>query len=148
MRTLLMLAGVAFSSVTLTRSAAAQVKDLCTLLTQAEAEVILGKKPVPPQPQTSGDCWYGSGTIILHALARPFTAAELQAQVEKTVKRINDRAKGIGPVMKAEAVTVPGAAAAYYDGLSLHVLKGQRVLTISAEKPKAVAVAEKAVPRW
>lgn len=152
MRTLLLLAGLSFSSVLLTPPrASAQAKDMCTLLTQAEAEAILGKKPAPPEKRTSGDCWYGSGEIMLHALPRTFASpAELKALVVSEVKKINDRtkAKGVPMNMEMSEATVPGADAAFYDGFSLHVLKGKRVLTIFGDKEIAVKVAEKAVPRW
>jgi hypothetical protein len=151
MRILLVLAGLSFSSILTPRDASAQVKDMCSLLTQAEAEAILGRKPLPPQKQTSGDCWYASGEIMLHAIPRPFaSAAELKAQVVSDVKRINDRtkAKGVALNIEMSEVTVPGADAAFYDSFSLHVLKGKRVLTIVGDKAIAVKVAEKAVPRW
>lgn len=128
---------------------AAQTTDLCSLLTQDEAEAILKKKPAPPERQSSGDCWYGKGEIILHILPVQFgSRAEFKARVDKDVKEINDKTKEAGVAMNLKVEEVQIGDAAFYDGMSLHVLKGRRVLTIGGAKDLAIAVAGKAVPRW
>jgi hypothetical protein len=60
------------------------------------------------------------------------------------VKRTNERARM--DMMSYEEV--PLGDAAFYDGFSIHILRGRRVLTIVADKSRALAIAEKALPRW
>ena len=131
---------------------------MCSLLTQAEAEAILGKSPAVPEPQPNGSCSYSSGEILIATLPKEFGSAKeftdfAQAKVslfeafsyaQAEVKRTNERAKM--DVMSFEAVALGDAA--FYDGFSVHILRGRRVLTIVADKSRALAVAEKALPRW
>jgi hypothetical protein len=118
---------------------------MCGLLTQAEAEAILGKSPVAPEPQPSGSCSYASGDIMIATLPKQFgSVKEFTDFARAEVKRTNERAKM--EVMSYEAVSLGDAA--FYDGFSVHILQGGRVLTIVADKSRALAVAEKALPRW
>ena len=118
---------------------------MCGLLTQAEAEAILGKSPAAPEPQPSGSCSYSSGEIMIATLPREFGSAKEFAEFARAeVRRTNERAKM--DVMSYEKVLLGDAA--FYDGFSVHILRGGRVLTIVADKSRALAVAEKALPRW
>jgi hypothetical protein len=126
-------------------SAPASAKVICGLLTQAEAEAILGKSPAVPEPQPSGSCSYAGGDILIAALPREFgSAKEFTEFARAEVKRTNERAKM--DVMSYQEV--PLGDAAVYDGFSVHILRGGEVLTIVADKSRALAVAEKALPRW
>ena len=123
----------------------ASARAMCGLLTQAEAEAILGKSPAGPEPQSSGACSYSSGEIMIATLPREFGSVKEFADFARAeVKRTNERAKM--DVMSYQAVSLGDAA--FYDGFSVHILRGGRVLTIVADKSRALAVAEKALPRW
>ena len=57
--------------------------DLCALLTEAEAEAILGRPLAAPESKPGGDCWYpeeaggiGGGEIMLHVLPVRFDSQE------------------------------------------------------------------------
>lgn len=118
---------------------------MCGLLTQAEAEAILGKSPAAPEPQPNGSCSYSSGEIVIAAVPKEFgSAKEFTDFAQEEVKRTNERAKM--EVMNYQAVVLGDAA--FYDGFSVHILRGRRVLTIVADKSRALAIAEKALPRW
>ena len=118
---------------------------MCSLLTQAEAEAILGKSPAAPEPQPSGSCSYSSGDIMIATLPKEFgSVKEFTDFALAEVKRTNERAKM--DVMSYEEVRLGDAA--FYDGFSVHILRGGRVLTIVADKSRALAVAEKVLPRW
>ena len=118
---------------------------MCALLTQAEAEAILGKGPAAPEPQSNGSCSYSSGEIMIATLPREFgSTSEFINFAQSEVKRTNERAKMA--MMSYEAVHLGDAA--FYDGFSVHILRGRRVLTIVADKSRALAIAEKALPRW
>jgi hypothetical protein len=118
---------------------------MCGLLTQAEAEAILGKSPAAPEPQPSGACSYSSGDIMIATPPKEFgSVKEFTDFALAEVKRTNERAKM--DVMSYEEVHLGDAA--FYDGFSVHILRGGRVLTIVADKPRALAVAEKVLPRW
>jgi hypothetical protein len=140
--------------------AAAQA-DLCALLTEAEAEAILGKPLAAPERQPGGDCWYleqaGSGApeIILHVL--PFgsdSKEKFHAFLVEETKALNASTKkameGTGATVKETIVEpVPEVdAPAYYADPSLFVLKGGQVLAIFADRPQAVQVAAKVLPRF
>jgi hypothetical protein len=126
-----------------------QTRDLCALLIQAEAEAILKKQPVAPQPQSSGDCWYGERDIVLHIIPVQFgSKGELRTQVDRDVKEINDKTREAGVPMNLKVEEVALSDGAFYDGMSLHVLFGRQVLTIAAGKEIAVAVAAKVISRW
>ena len=126
-------------------AAAATGQAMCGLLTQAEAEAILGKAPAAPEPQSNGSCSYSSGEIMIATLPREFgSASEFINFAQSEVKRTNERAKMA--MMSYEVVHLGDAA--FYDGFSVHILRGRRVLTIVADKARALAIAEKALPRW
>ncbi|HJR33691.1 MAG TPA: hypothetical protein VJ817_01980 [Gemmatimonadales bacterium] len=128
-----------------TPTAGASAEVMCALLTQAEAEAILGKAPVAPEPQPNGSCSYSSGDIMIAMLPKEFgSVKEFTDFARAEVKRTNERAKM--DVMSYEAVSLGDAA--FYDGFSVHILRGGRVLTIVADKSRALAVAGKALPRW
>jgi hypothetical protein len=136
--------------------------DLCALLTEAEAEAIVGKPLAAPERQRGGDCWYpeqagagGGGEIILHVLLERFDSKEkFHAFLLKEVKAADESMKkameGTGATIKETVVEpVPEVAApAYYADPTLFVLKGGKVLAIAASRPQAVAVAAKALPRF
>jgi hypothetical protein len=140
--------------------AAAQPADLCALLTEAEAEAILGKQLAPPERQSSGDCWYseasGSGPeIILHVLPVAFKSKEaFHAFLVKETKETNEKLKeamgNAGATIKGTTVEpVPEVGApAYYADPTLFVLRGDRVLAIFAARPQAAAIGAKALPRF
>jgi hypothetical protein len=118
---------------------------MCALLTQSEAEAILGKSPVAPEPQPNGSCSYSRGEVMIATLPREFgSAKEFTDFAQAEVKRTNDRAKM--DMMSYEKI--PLGDAAFYDGFSIHILRGRRALTIVADKSRALAIAEKALPRW
>ena len=124
---------------------ATRAEAMCALLTQAEAEAILGKSPAAPEPQPNGSCSYSSGDIMIATLPKEFgSAKEFTDFAQSEVKRTNERAKM--DVMSYESVALGDAA--FYDGFSVHILRGRRVLTIVADKSRALAIAEKALPRW
>jgi hypothetical protein len=122
----------------LAHPAAAQA-DLCALLTEAEAEAIVGKPLAAPERQPSGDCWYreqagagGGGEIMLHVFPYRFDSKEkFHAFLLKEQKAADENMK--------EAVTAAG-------GTFKETVVG-KVLGIVASRPQAVAVAAKAVPR-
>ena len=140
--------------------AAAQA-DLCALLTEAEAEAILGKPLAAPERQPGGDCWYpeqagsGGGEIMLSVLPVRFDSKEkFHAFLVEETKALNATTKkamqGTGATVKETVVEpVPEVdAPAYYADPSLFVLKGGQVLAIFADRPQAVQVAAKALPRF
>jgi hypothetical protein len=140
---------------------AAPQADLCALLTEAEAEAIVGKPLAAPERQRGGDCWYpekagagGGGEIMLHVFPYRFDSKEKfhafllkeQKAADESMKKAVEEAGGtfketvVEPVPEVE---VP----AYYADPTLFVLKGGKILGIVAPRPQAVAVAAKAVPR-
>ena len=126
-------------------AAGATGQAMCGLLTQAEAEAILGKAPAAPEPQSNGNCSYSSGEIMIATLPREFgSASEFINFAQSEVKRTNERAKM--EMMSYEVFALGDAA--FYDGFSVHIWRGRRVLTIVADKSRALAIAEKALPRW
>lgn len=127
------------------RTTGASADAMCALLTQAEAEAILGKSPAAPEPQPNGSCTYSSGEIMIATLPKEFgSAREFTDFAQEEVKRTNERARM--DMMSYEEV--PLGDAAFYDGFSVHILRGRRVLTIVADKSRALAIAAKALPRW
>jgi hypothetical protein len=144
----------------LAHPAAAQA-DLCALLTEAEAEAIVGKPLAAPERQPGGDCWYpekagagGGGEIMLHVYPYRFDSKEkfhafLVMEVKAADESMKKAVEGAGGTFKETVVEpVPEVKApAYYADPTLFVLKGGKVLGIVASRPQAVAVAAKAVPR-
>jgi hypothetical protein len=136
--------------------------DLCALLTEAEAEGIVGKPLAAPEKRPNGDCWYpeqagagGGGEIMLHVFPHRFDSKEkFHAFLVEEVKAMDESMKkameGTGATINETAVEpVPEVKApAYYADPTLFVLEGGRVLAIAASRPHAVAVAAKALPRF
>jgi hypothetical protein len=134
--------------------------DSCALLTQAEAEAILGGPIEPPTAGGSGECHYatkdGSDEILVYVMPLGFESKEeFHAFLVKDTKATNERIKknlqGTGATVKETTVDpVPGIGdAAYFADPSLVVLKGGRVLNIiAADRKQAEAVAGKAVARF
>ena len=142
-----------------TRSSRAPV-DPCALLTQAEAEAILGKPIAAPEKGSSSQCRYapesGRGEIMLHVYPLEFKSKEeFHAFVVKDTEAMNARIKkgfeGTGATPKETTVDpVPEVGSpAYYVDPTLLVFKGGRVLGILADdRPQAVVVAAKVLPRF
>ena len=134
--------------------------DLCGLLTQAEAEAILGKPIGEPDKGSGSTCTYaaraGSGEIMLHVLPLEFgSKAEFHAFLVKDTEEMNARLKesfkNTGAAPKETAVEpVPEVGSpAYYVDPTLVILKDGRVLSIlAADRRQAVGVAAKALPRF
>ena len=136
--------------------------DLCALLTEAEAEAIVGKPLAAPERQGNGDCWYperagaqGGGEIMLHVYPYPFDSKEkFHAFLVQEVKVVDDNMKeameGTGATVKETAVepVTEIEHPAYYADPTLFVLKGGKILAILAPRLQAVAVAAKALPRF
>jgi hypothetical protein len=131
--------------------------DLCSLLTEEEAEAILGKKLGPPQRQAGGDCWYlreggndlGDAELILSVLpVQMRSEGEFNDFVAEQVKTMNEAMKQAGgkefTVQRVGEVGAP----AYFVDLGLYVLQGTRILLIGTDRPKAIAIAAKALPRF
>ena len=134
--------------------------DPCALLTQAEAEEILGTKIGAPTKGGSGECHYGeegsSAEIVVYPMMLGFRSKEeFHAFVVKDTEEMNARIKKslekTGATVKETAVEpVAGVGdAAYFVEPSLLVLSHQRVLNITAaNRDQAMAVAKKVVPRF
>jgi hypothetical protein len=136
--------------------------DLCALLTEAEAEAIVGKPLAAPELQRGGDCWYPEqagagvgGEIILHVFPHRFDSPEkFHAFLVKETKAADESLKkameGTGATITETVVEpVPEVQApAYYADPTLFVLKDGRVLGIAASRAQAAAVAAKALPRF
>ncbi|MFL5496767.1 MAG: hypothetical protein ACJ8DC_20490 [Gemmatimonadales bacterium] len=135
--------------------------NLCALLTEAEAEAIVGKPLAAPERQAGGDCWYperagagGGGEIMLHIYPYRFDSKEnfhafLVTEVKAADENMKEAVTAAGGTFKETVVEpVPELKdPAYYADPTLFVLKGGKVLGIVAPRPQAVAVAGKAVPR-
>jgi hypothetical protein len=134
--------------------------DVCALLTQAEAEAILGKSIAPPQKRGSSECHYetepGNGDIMIAVLPLGFKSKEefhafMVKDTEEMNARVKENLKGTGATPKETAVEpVPEVGLpAYYVDPSLVILKNGQVLSIvAADRLQAVAVAAKALPRF
>jgi hypothetical protein len=141
-----------------TPSRAAGPADYCKLLTETEAEAIVGKALDPPQTKPGGDCWYmkagGSdfGDVDLMLTVQSLgihSKSQFADMVAEQAEKMNAAMKKAGAQdagFKAEPVQGVGEAAYYLDP-SLLVLVGDRVLNIVAPQSQAVAVAAKALPR-
>ncbi len=136
--------------------------DLCALLTEAEAEEIVGRPLAPPERQSSGDCWYplkagqgAGGEIMLHVFPHRFASKDkfhafLVEESKAADESMKKAMEGTGATFKETLVEpVPEVKEpAYYADPTLFVLTGGRVLAIVATRPQAVAVAAKALPRF
>ena len=141
-----------------TPARAAGPADYCTLLTETEAEAIVGKALDPPQTKPGGDCWYmkegGSdfGDVDLMLTVQSMgirSKSQFTDMVAEQAEKMNAAVKEAGGQdggFKVEPVQGVGDAAYYLDP-SLLVLVGDRVLNIVAPRSQAVAVAAKALPR-
>src|SRR5688500_19172958 len=68
---------------------ASRAESMCALLTQAEAEAILGKLPAAPEPQPNVSCSYSSGDNMVAALPKEFSSVKeftefAEAEVNRT----------------------------------------------------------------
>jgi hypothetical protein len=134
--------------------------DPCALLTQAEAEAILGKPIAPPEKGSSAQCSYvaqtGRGDIMLHVLPLEFDSKEeFHAFLVKDTEALNARMKkgfkdtGVTPKETSVEPVPEVGSPAYYVDPTLVILKGKRVLSVlAADRQQAVAVAAKALPRF
>jgi hypothetical protein len=133
--------------------------DPCALLTQAEAEAILGKPIATPEGSAS-QCTYaaqtGSGDIMLHVFPMQFgSKEEFHAFLVKDTEAMNARLKksfektGAAPKETVVEPVPEVGSPAYYVDPTLVVFKEGRVLGIlAADRKQAVAVAAKALPRF
>jgi hypothetical protein len=105
----------------LTLALAVLPPDVCSLLTEEEAEAILGTKLGPPQPQSNGDCWYlregGAGIaaveLILSVLpVQMRSEAEFDQFITEQMKSINEQMEKEGmkefSLQRVEGVGAPG----------------------------------------
>ena len=140
------------------RAAPARIADICTLVTQEEAEATLGKKLAPPRRQASGDCWYmreggndfGDVEFILSIIpAYMGSEKEFDDFVADQTKRMNDGVKKSGvPGVMFTVEKAPGVGApAYFIDPGLYVLKGQQILAVGLGGEKGVAIAKTALAR-
>jgi hypothetical protein len=126
--------------------------DLCSFLTQKEAEEILGRKLQTPEKHGSA-CWYGTNPgapdVILSFIAvRPKSRGEFDAFIEKEVSKLNKRMKDLGAKKFVIEPVKELSDPAYYVDPSLLIYRNNRVLGIVADRPQAIAIAGKAIPRW
>ena len=132
--------------------------DLCSLVTESEAESILGKRLEPPQKQKSGDCWYlreggsdfGAVEFILSLIgANPQSEKEFDDFVAEQVKDLNEAMKkgGLAAVpFTAEPARGVGAPAYFIDP-GVYVFTGNRILAVGLGGEKGIAIAKTAVAR-
>ena len=132
--------------------------DLCSLVTEAEAEAILGKGLAAPQRQPNGHCWYmreggsdfGDVEFILSFIsAYPRSEAEFDSFVAEQVKNLNESMKksGVGAVQFTAEPARDVGAPAYFIDPGLYVLTGNRILAVSLGGPNGVAIAKTALAR-
>ena len=134
--------------------------DPCALLTQAEAEQILGTRIGPPTKGGSGECHYGeeggSAELVVYPMMLGFDSKEeFHAFVKKDTEDMNARMKKSlektgATVKETQVEPVPNVGdAAYFVEPSLLILSHGQVLSITAaDRDQAVAVAGKVVPRF
>ena len=136
------------------------VANPCDLLTQAEAEAIIGQPIAAPTTGGSGECHYatkdGMTDLIVYLMPLEFRSKEefhafVVDDTEKMNARIKKSMEKTGATVKETAVEpVPEVEApAYYVDPSLLVLtKTGRVLNVVADgRAQAVSVAAKALGR-
>jgi hypothetical protein len=127
--------------------------DPCALLTQAEAEQIIGSKIGSPAKGGSGECHYGeagsSAEIVVYPMMLGFRSKEeFHAFVVKDTEDMNAQRGPAATKVSVEPVSGVGDAA-YYAEPSLLVLSHGRVLNIIAgDRDKAMKVAGKVLPRF
>jgi hypothetical protein len=151
----LVCAGTLTTTTAIAQTGGVPREDLCALLTEAEAEAIVGKPLDPPRQQPGGDCRYGTAgsnvpDVTLSILPKPMASrSEFDKFIADQVNQINTRMRKAlpdYPEMKADEVKDLGQPA-YYWNLGLVVLKGSRMLGIYTDREKAIAIARKALPR-
>ena len=133
------------------KGSGAPAVDLCSLLTQKEAEDILGRKLQPPEKHGLA-CWYsaerGAPDVILSFIAvRPRSRAEFDAFIEKEVSNLNQKMAKLGAKKFDKEVVKELSDPAYYVEPTLLIYRGDRVLGIVADRPQALKIAAKALPR-
>jgi hypothetical protein len=135
--------------------------DRCSLVTESEAEKILGKRLAAPQTQPNRDCWYlregGSGFgavefIISVPPGQVKSEKDFHTMIADQVKRMNARLKkrgaGIPGMPEFTATPAPGVGApAYFIDPGLYALKGNTVLVVGLGGAKGVAIAKTALKR-
>ena len=130
--------------------------DLCSLLTEEEAEAILAKKLEPPQRQKGGDCWYlreggndfGDVEPILSVLPTYLRSeTEFDKPIAEQVKDLNENMRKAGGT---ESTTEKVEESAPPPTTSILAFSSSKkgALAIAADRPKAVAIAAKALPRF
>ena len=115
--------------------------ELCSLITEEEAEGVLKKPLAPPQKQSNGNCWYlrEGGTdfgdvefVVSFVSAYPGSEAEFHSFIADQVKKMNESMKktGVAAVsFTAEPATGLGVPAYFIDP-GIYIFKGNRILSI------------------
>jgi hypothetical protein len=140
------------------RAAATPPVDLCSLVTEEEAEGVLKKPLAPPQKQANGHCWYlreggtdfGDVEFILSFIAAyPRSEAEFHSFVADQVKEMNEAMKKAGAT-GAPFVAEPASgldAPAYFIDPGLYVLTGNRILAVGLGGNSGLELARIALKR-
>jgi hypothetical protein len=140
------------------RVAAAPTVELCSLVTEEEAEGVLKKPLAAPQKQANGDCWYlreggtdfGDVEFVLSLIAAyPGSEAEFHSFVADQVKDMNEslkKAGATGAPFVAEPANGLGAPAYFIDP-GLYVLTGNRILAIGLGGDAGMELARIALKR-
>src|SRR5688572_5792073 len=132
--------------------------DLCSLVTEAEAESILGKSLAPPQKQSGGDCWYlreggsdfGDVEFMLSFIsAYPRSEKGFDEIVAEQVRNMNENMKkgGVGAVQFTAEPARGVGAPAYFIDPGLYVFTGNRILAVALGGEKGIAIAKTAMGR-
>jgi hypothetical protein len=125
----------------------ATATDPCTLVTQAEAETIMGEKLAHPTMR-SGGCWFGESLAFSFVPLSPASSAEFEAIIKKDVDRLNAKMRKLGAKESTIDRVTDLDAPAFYVDPTLLVYRNQRVLSVFADRPRAIAAARKALERW
>lgn len=130
--------------------------ETCGLVSEQEAEAIVGKGLEPPMAKNTFDCWYlkeggkdfGAVEVMTRVGVEMFRSpAEFDASVAKGVADLNSNMKEAGGAAAALVRVNDVGESAFYADPSLFVLKNGRMLTVVAPQPIAVAFAGKAIAR-
>ena len=125
------------------QAAAAPQPEMCSLITEEEAEGVLKKPLAPPQKQSNGHCWYlrEGGTdfgdvefVLSFVAAYPRSEAEFHSFVADQVKQMNESLKksgvaGPGSEFTAEPAAGLGAPAYFIDP-GIYVFTRNRILAV------------------
>ena len=133
---------------------AASVSDVdpCSLLTESEAEQIIGRELVAPA-RRGGSCQYmsNSGAPEVNIAFVPATLrnrSEFDRFMRDQVSEVNERLAGKG-VGEMTLDVVNGLPEPAYHAGALFIYRGGKVLSISAgDKDREMAIAGLALPRW